>query len=184
MPSDLLKFLFEESQRETEDENRLELDEDIMRLLEAAEDKEKLEIKAKPLVDALKEVLDLTDAELQVYPGGVKLRVDDQDRYNYFRQQLAHPEVVNKLAELGWVQGNLGDKNSLFEPPCWELKFLDINTALPTTAEVSKEIGDGKDQGKWDDYMRKAGEKGLGQRVPDIELKYGPNDLPDPKKPY
>lgn len=180
MPSDLLKFLFNESQREAALRQALEEDAELVKLLEAAENEEKLEIKATPLIKALKDTLDL-DGEMEVYPDGVKLKLDNEDTYNLYRQKLAQPDVVAKLAELGWVVFFGGDVNAMVQPACYVLKFLELTTAVPTTKEAEKLVGNGSDQAKWDKYMRGAAEKGLSQSAPDPQGTYGPDELPDPK---
>jgi hypothetical protein len=174
MPTNLLKFLFADSQQEAVIQQMLEDDRELALMLEAAAGEEKLEIKATPLIAALKQVMDI-DGELETYTDGVKLKLDNQADYNLWREKLARPDVLAKLAELGWVAFFGGDTNSYDQPANYEVKFLELSTA-------DTDVGKGfKDQAAFDKSMRAAAEKTLSQNAPDPDHTYGPDELPDPE---
>ena len=173
MPPNLLKFLFEDSQTAESFAAELQDEQALAHLLEAIGN-EKMEIRAKPLLAAIKDVLDLDDTKLEAYTDGIKLKVGCAEQYNQIKRQLSEPDTVAKLAELGWVVASSGDVSTSQEPACYVLKFLEL-----TTADTGKGDETVKD---FDGSMKAAAKKDLSEPIPDPEFTYAPDELPDPKK--
>ena len=124
MKSNLLGFLFGESQ--VREEIDAQLEDELTRLFEAADDAD-LQTRKTPLVDALK-AIDVS-GDVEDDPEGFCLRFDDGDDYRQTLAKLGEPDNFHKLAELGWVVAKCGDEAMANEPACFKVRFLEISTA-------------------------------------------------------
>jgi hypothetical protein len=115
--NDLFKLLFEDLP---------EPDDEVMRLLEAAERVEKLEVKKKPLADALKD-LHIEDVELTATPDGVLATWNSDVSFHTDTERLGLPDVITQLAGHGWVPVCGGDTRPGDESPNYTWKFLEVD---------------------------------------------------------
>lgn len=140
MRSDIFKFLYGDSQEESAQDEALD---HIQAILEAADDESPIEVKKAPLATALKSFGIEAEDGLQMDPEGFCMHfVNDQD-YHKVSTILFQPEVMEKLAEMGWVAHRLGDSAMANEEPEYRVRFIEIATAETTSAdEPSQTIKD------------------------------------------
>lgn len=147
MKSNLLQFLFNESQQREEVEDIL--DDGFAKLLEQAAEEEDKEMTAnkKSLSAALNDV-DLKCCKSDGPEDNV-LCLDSREDYADAVRKLSDPEVMHKLATSGWVALLGGDTNMHNEEPNFVIKFLEIKTA---------DTGDGESGEKMKGVLDKARE--------------------------
>lgn len=139
--SDILKFLFEESQ----------LDADLAASVEEAEKSEVVKIKSKPLLKALQS-LDIKSEGLSTDEEGCCLKVSDSETYHEILKKLGTVEAITTLASEGWVCAMEGDVADTTELPEYCISFIPISAPemsdneKPLTAdELNKEYEKGSD---------------------------------------
>ncbi len=130
--SDLFKLLFEDLP---------EPDDEVMRILEAAERVEKLEVKKKPLKDALDD-LHIEDVELQATPDGMLATWNSDASFHADTKRLGLPGVITQLAGHGWVPVCGGDTRPGDESPSYTWKFLEVDDVPYSTADVGNSSED------------------------------------------
>lgn len=119
----LINFLFNESQNVPPEEELLE---NLVDLFEAAEGEERLEIKKKPLIDALKEI-GLDGVKLEQEYGAFCLNLENTEDYNVAIERLQSVEAIDELAQLGWV-AFFGDNDSpVGAEPSYKIRFLELD---------------------------------------------------------
>lgn len=130
---DLFKTLFEDLP---------EPDDDLMRLLEAAERVEKMEINKKPLEDALKDLH--IEGELVATPDGIKVVFPDDASFHAATKVLGQLSAITQLAGHGWVPVCGGDVRPGDESPEYTWKFLEVddvpldsNNDAPSSEEIA-----------------------------------------------
>jgi hypothetical protein len=123
---DLFKLLFEDHP---------DPDDDVRRLLEAAEKVEQLEVKQVPLEQALK-ALGL-EGEVEVTPDGAKLIFADDAAYHKAVALLGTPDTVAQLCGAGWVPFVDGDQRPGDEAPRYVVSFLQLDDPTADGSEAN-----------------------------------------------
>lgn len=132
MAKNIFEYLFEESQRESAEDEAFE---HIQAILEAADDEDPITVKKQPLATALKSFGIEAEDGLEMDPEGFCLRFVNDREYHEASNMLFEPEVMEKLAEMGWVAHRLGDSAMANEEPEYRIRFIEIATADTTTTQ-------------------------------------------------
>jgi hypothetical protein len=159
MPNfDLIKFLFQDSQEETQ----------LEAILEECAGVERLEVKKQPLASALKSLGVRNDVELD--SDGYVLLYGDYDEFAADMTALTSPDGINALAELGWIVANSGDISGpgTMELPEFKIKFFEVNCPEPSDGK-----GD-EDMEKVQKHLITKGLEGASNEL------MGESELPDP----
>lgn len=138
MKSNLLQFLFGESQQREEVEDIL--DESFTAMLEqaAAEEDKEMAASKKSLSAALNDIgLKCCKSD---GPEDNVLCLDNREDYADAVRKLHDPDVMHKLATNGWVALLGGDTNMHNEEPHFVIKFLEIKTADTGDAEKAEKM--------------------------------------------
>lgn len=114
--SDLYKSLFEDLP---------EPDDELVKLLEAAEKAEKLEVKKIPLQKAL-DGLGLK-GEITITADGAQLVFDDDTAYHAACHLLGTMDTITQLCGQGWVPIISGDTRPGDESPHYIISFLEVD---------------------------------------------------------
>jgi hypothetical protein len=133
MKDKLLKFLFEDSQIQEDQDS---LAEDIEAIFE--DDGDTLKIDKKPLAAALKS-LDIGSEGLEMDPRGFSLVFSDPATFQSAVTVLSDYEAIAKLAEAGWVHSVQGDVAQANEPAELRIRFLEIGQVEPSEGDKSSQ---------------------------------------------
>jgi hypothetical protein len=126
---DLIEFLFRDSQQASE---RDVLAPEFDSIFEEM-DKQELEPAKTPLKSALAKLG--VDIELQDDIVGFCASTSCPAEYRELRDKLKSPEAMEKLAELGWVVADRGDRAMTGEEAAYCFNFIEIATPEAENAE-------------------------------------------------
>ena len=132
MSNKFLEFLYGTSQDASlQEDDALELY--LHRLTEALESTEKIQVRRKPLEKAVR-ALGVATGEFEVEEGIVLALVfNDSEEYLKAAAILGDVNLINELAELGWVAVIDGDQASQTEEPVYRINFIPIDEAELST---------------------------------------------------
>ena len=123
--SEILKFLYGESQVRAELENYADGASELITLLT---EEEGVETNKTTLVNALKK-LDLGLDKIEIDASGFCLTSGDRDAYTTAWTALREPDAMHALAQHGWVAVNCGEQNMANQPDLYKIRFLEVSTA-------------------------------------------------------
>ncbi len=127
MQTNLLEFLYGVGPKA--DLSTAELGEQIVKLFEEADQAENdvMVANKKPLASALKS-LGIT-AEVVTGAQCAEIHTEDDAQYHKYCRVLMDPDVMHKLAEMGWVVVKCGDSAMANEKPDYRIGFIEIQDA-------------------------------------------------------
>jgi hypothetical protein len=136
MPTDLIKFLFHDSQILEDQDATLD---ELVAIFEELDEIESIEAKQTSLKDALATVgVEVDDDNICINPAKCCIHTNDAGTYRMLKQTLLSMTGLSTLSDTGWVpvEGG-GDNHMSGEEPMYVIKF--IQTTLPDPSSNSEE---------------------------------------------